>query len=94
MGAGTVLFEGKTGEHLPLTGVYFIPRLTTNIVSLGQLDKGGCDVHSKHGVLQIRDEKDRLIIRVKRTANRLYLLWVKITRPLCLAARTTQDAWL
>ena len=37
-GAGTVLFEGKTGEHLPLMGVYFIPRLTTNIVSLGQLD--------------------------------------------------------
>ena len=34
-GSNTVLFEGKTGEHLPLTGVYFIPRLTTNIISLG-----------------------------------------------------------
>lgn len=34
-GSGTVLFEGKTGEHLPLTGVYFIPRLVSNIVSLG-----------------------------------------------------------
>jgi hypothetical protein len=50
-GSGTVLFEGKTGEHLPLTGVYFIPRLTTNIVGLGQLNEGGCDVHTKHGVL-------------------------------------------
>jgi hypothetical protein len=26
-GSGTLLFEGKTGEHLPLTGVYFILRL-------------------------------------------------------------------
>jgi hypothetical protein len=34
-GSGTVLFEGKTGEHIPLMGVYFIPRLTTNIISLG-----------------------------------------------------------
>jgi hypothetical protein len=40
-GSGMVLFEGKTGEHLPLTGVYFIPRLTTNIISLRQLDEGG-----------------------------------------------------
>jgi hypothetical protein len=31
--------------------VYFIPRLTTNIVGLGQLNEGGCDVHTKHGVL-------------------------------------------
>ena len=37
-GSGIVLFKGKTGEHLPLMGVYFIPRLTTNIVSLAQLD--------------------------------------------------------
>jgi hypothetical protein len=34
-GSGTILFEGKTGEHLSLTGVYFIPRLVSNIVSLG-----------------------------------------------------------
>jgi hypothetical protein len=60
-GSGTVLFEGKTGEHLLLTGVYFIPRLTTNIISLGQLDEGGCDVHTKDGVLRIHDDKGRLI---------------------------------
>jgi hypothetical protein len=93
-GSGTVLFEGKTGEHLPLTGVYFIPRLTTNIISLGQLDEGGCDVHARHGVLRIRDDKGRLVSQVQRSTNRLYLLRVKIARPLCLAARGSNDAWL
>ena len=92
-GAGTVLFEGKTGEHLPLTGVYFIPRLTINIVSLGQLDEGGCDVHARHGLLRIRNEQDRLIVRVRRSSNRLYLLRVKLARPLCLAARASDSAW-
>jgi hypothetical protein len=29
---------------------------------------------------------------VKRTVNRLYLLRVKITQPLCLAARATDSA--
>ena len=60
-GSGTVLFEGKTGEHLLLMGVYFIPRLTTNIISLCQLDEGGCDVHTKDGVLRIHDDKGQLI---------------------------------
>jgi hypothetical protein len=41
--------------------VYFIPRLTTNIVSLMQLDEGGCDVHARHDILEIRDDRDWLI---------------------------------
>ena len=41
-GHGTILFVGKGGNHHKLTGVYFIPRLKANIVSLGQLDKANC----------------------------------------------------
>jgi hypothetical protein len=37
----TVLFIYKNGEHISLTDVYLIPMLTTNIVSLGQLDEIG-----------------------------------------------------
>lgn len=80
--SGTVLFEAGNGEHLPLTGVYFIPRLTTNIVNLSQLDEAGCDIHTKHGVLRIHNDKGRLIARVQRSSNHLYLLQVKIGRPL------------
>jgi hypothetical protein len=46
-----------TGEHQRLDDVYFIPRLTANIVSLGQLDEGGCPVHIDKGVLRIWDER-------------------------------------
>ena len=93
-GAGTVVLEGKTGEHTPVTGVYFIPRLTTNIISLGQLDEGDCDVHIRHGILRIRDENQRLLVKVRRSGNRLYKLWVKVARPLCLAARRDDGPWL
>jgi len=33
-GKGTVLFACRSGEHRRLDGVYYIPRLTTNIISL------------------------------------------------------------
>jgi hypothetical protein len=45
-------------------------------------------------VLRVRDEKDRLILCVRRSTERLYLLRVKLAQPLCLAARTTNSAWL
>ena len=48
-GKGTVLFACKTGEHRRLEGVYFIPRLTTNIVSLGQMDEDGSRWTSRPG---------------------------------------------
>ena len=89
-----MLFEGKTGDHLPLTRVYFILRLTTNIISLNQLNEGGCNVHAKHGVPWICDDKERLVARVKCSANQLYLLHVKIGWPLCVATHVSDSAWL
>ena len=54
-GRDTILFVGKGGKHHKLTGVYFIPRLKANIVSLSQLDKAGCHISIKRGLLRIRD---------------------------------------
>ena len=36
-----MLFTCKNGEHQQLAGVYHIPKLTANIISLGQLEEDG-----------------------------------------------------
>jgi hypothetical protein len=41
---GTVLSVYMTGNHRSLDGVYLIPKLTTNIISLGQLDEAVYEV--------------------------------------------------
>jgi hypothetical protein len=56
-GHGTILFECKTGEHRPLPNTYFIPRLTANIISCGQLDKMGYEIHIHEGVMRVRDDR-------------------------------------
>jgi hypothetical protein len=38
-GRGTVVFVCKNGEFRSFDEVYFVSRLTTNIVTVGQLDK-------------------------------------------------------
>jgi hypothetical protein len=43
-GRGTVLFELKDSGHKVLTDVYYIPRLKSNTISLGQLAERGCKI--------------------------------------------------
>jgi hypothetical protein len=58
------LYECKTGERKALTNVYFIPRLTTSIFSVGHLDEYGYEVQIKSCVMTLRDESHRLLARV------------------------------
>jgi hypothetical protein len=93
-GVGTVIFICKNGEHRSLTGVYLIPKLTTNIVSLGQLDEIGYEIVIKGGVMRVRDEQMKLLAKVQRAPNRLYVLNMEVVQPVSLVARETECAWL
>jgi hypothetical protein len=77
-GRGTILFRCLNGKHRALTDVYYIPRLHSSIISLGQLDEHGCKIKIEDGVLYIRDQERRLLTKVWCTGNRLYLCDLKI----------------
>ena len=79
-GRGTVVFQCKDGEHKALTNVYFIPKLRSNIISIGQLDERGCQVLIDGGVLRIRDRERKLLAKVERGRNRLYTLAMRHAR--------------
>jgi hypothetical protein len=72
-GHGTVIFWCRNSEHRVLMDVYYIPQLRSSIVSLGQLDEHSSEVLIKDGILSIRDQERRLLAKVKRSHNRLYL---------------------
>jgi hypothetical protein len=83
-GVGTILFSCKNGEHWEFVGVYCILKLNSNIVSVGQLDEGGLQTIIDGGVMKIRDAEHRLLVKVIRSPNHLYVLSVEIARPMCL----------
>jgi hypothetical protein len=43
----------KNGEHRSLIGVYLIPKLTTNIISLGQVDEIRYEVIIRGGLMRV-----------------------------------------
>jgi hypothetical protein len=91
-GASSVIFVVESGEHRLLTGVYYITALRNSIISLGQLDESGSRVEIKDGVMMIWDRHCRLLTKVTRGTNRLYVLNVQVAQPLCLAARQDDEA--
>ena len=91
-GCGTILFSCKTGEHQRLVGVYLIPKLTANIISLGQLDEDRYKVLIKDGIVRIWDQRRCLLAKVQRSVNQLYTLDLSICAPVCLAAHADNVA--
>jgi hypothetical protein len=92
-GRGTILLKCKTGEQKVLQGVYLIPRLTANIISLGQMEEDGCKIMLYNGRLRIWDQTGRLVASVKQAVNCLYVLQLDVDRLVCLATQGTSPAW-
>jgi hypothetical protein len=92
-GKGTVLFSCKSGEHRRLDGVYYIPRLTTSIVCLCQIDEDGFKIDIESGILRLYDLQRQLLAKVHRTPSQLYLLDMNIAAPVCFTARASDVAW-
>lgn len=84
---GSILLQGRTWEHKLLTDIYCIPKLRSNILSLGQATEQGCGVRMKDNYLMLRDPSGRLLIKVLRASNRLYKVSLKVGSPTCLLAK-------
>ncbi|BBN06301.1 hypothetical protein Mp_3g19970 [Marchantia polymorpha subsp. ruderalis] len=93
LGCGTIIFSARRGSHHVLTKIYYIPRLRSNIISLGQLNEFGCQVLIDQGVLRVRDLQKGLLAKVCLSQNRLYKITLTIAQPISLLARTNDDAW-
>jgi hypothetical protein len=88
---GTVVLMCKNGESRSLEGVYFIPWLATNIVSIEQLDEIGYKIDIDINMMKIREPGGLLLARVKHEANHLYLLHIKLAQPACFVMRGQGD---
>jgi hypothetical protein len=74
--------------------VYHIPQLKDNIISLGQLDENSCKYSAENGVMTVLDRQRKVLARVKRTKNRMYILNIQPAKPICLLAHAKEATWL
>jgi hypothetical protein len=73
--------------------VYYIPRLKTSILSIGQLDETGCHVDIIGGILRIFDQHGVLLAKVAQDNSHLYYLDLVVGCSVCLAAHASEAPW-
>jgi hypothetical protein len=92
-GCGTVVLSSRAGEYRVFTGIYYIPKLKTSILSVGQLDELGYDIRVKSGLMRVWDTEGRWLARIPRAPNRLYVLYATPAQSVCYLARAQEEAW-
>ena len=94
-GKGSILFVSQNGSKKVLADVYYIPDLKSNIISLGQATKSGCEIKMKDGYLTLHDKDGKLIVQAKRSVNRLYKVLMDIVDVECnqVTAQTETSKW-
>lgn len=93
-GKGSIIFQCKNGEKRLLQEVYFIPSLCNNIISLGQLVEDGDRIRMHGSFLWIRDKNGKLLMKVKRSPNRLYKIILNEVEQKCLLGSIHEPSWL
>ena len=94
-GKGTIMFRCRNGEQWMLEEVYYIPRLCSNLVSLGQLTESGHKIVIDEDELEVYNKDPwRLIMKVKCSLNRLYKIELNQAPLICLLSSISDPAWL
>jgi hypothetical protein len=93
-GLDSMVMQGQHQEDKVLTDVYYIPKLKSNIISLGQLEERGCEVSLKNGRLNVLDPEGTLLISAPRTGNKLYIIKLGLVNPICFLMKHNDEAWL
>lgn len=92
-GKGSMLLQCKNGDQKMLPDIYFILSLCNNILSLGQLAERGCKVVLQDEFLRVYDKNKDLLMKVKRSPNRLYKISLKTCKPICVKDNLEEPEW-
>ena len=76
-GRGSVRFEVK-GITQTVTNVYYVPNLTNNLLSIGQLQEKRLVILIKEGTCRIYHQQRGLIINTQMMANRMFSVHAKL----------------
>ena len=70
--------------------VLYIPKLKTNILSLGKLDSQGCDIRLRDGFLTLYDGQGRMLTKTPKTRGNMYLLKLNIVEHCLLVEKNDE----
>ena len=93
-GKGSIFLNYLDGEEIKLEGVFYVPSLRVNILSLGKVDEDGFTSTLGGGVLSIFDKEGKQFARVWKTNSSMYLLKLGVSESCQISREEDQEVWL
>ncbi|GAB2284341.1 hypothetical protein Dimus_039664 [Dionaea muscipula] len=91
-GKGRILIRLRNGKCEYISDVYYVPRMRTNILSVGQLLEKGYVVFMADRLLTLSDQCGTLIAKVPMSTNRMFMLHIQpVSSDSCMRAATMTD---
>ena len=72
MGKGDIYIQNVDNSTQVISSVFYVPKLGSNLLNVGQLQEKGFTITIKDGVYLIKDPKRGAIAHVKMTAYRMF----------------------
>ncbi|GAA0166461.1 hypothetical protein LIER_21609 [Lithospermum erythrorhizon] len=81
------------GAAYTICEVYYVPKLKSNLLSVGQLQEKGLTVHFKHGACSIYHQSKGEIIKATMKKNRMFAIHIDSRNDKCITAQPKQRNW-
>lgn len=87
-----IVLKFKNGEEKTLIDVYYIPSLCSNIIILGKLSEDGNQVVMRGDFFRVQDSQGNLVMKVKKSMNRLYKIIFNNGKNKCLLSSCEKES--
>lgn len=95
MGKGNIKIQ-LNGSMQTITGVFYVPELKSNLISLGQLQEKGFTILIQKDNCQIHHPEKGLFAQAQMTTNWMFPLYTQIPHDdqTCFTSTTQDTTWL
>nr|KYP32045.1 Retrovirus-related Pol polyprotein from transposon TNT 1-94 [Cajanus cajan] len=92
-GIGKISIQRKDGKHSYISNVLYVPKMKSNLLSLGQLLEKGYTMTLKDKVLKVFDCNNKLILKAPLSSNRTFKVGIQVDGNQCLVSRVAHEGW-
>ncbi|XP_019465426.1 PREDICTED: uncharacterized protein LOC109363629 [Lupinus angustifolius] len=93
-GIGKVMMQRKNGKKVCIFNVFYVPKMRSNLISLGKLLEKGYTMEMKDDMLKVFDKNKLNILKAPLSANRTFKIGIQITDQKCLQSTIENNTWL
>ena len=79
-----MMIQRKDGKKACISNVLYVPKMKSNLLSLGQLLEKGYTMEMKDNMLKVFDKDKKSVLKAPLSANRTFRIEIQISDQKCM----------